>query len=326
MKNFSGLIDQATRSTHESLIQQLALFSEDRSRTRTEDISKQGDYPIFIRFIRNILVHLTVSSLHPGGTVDGFVVLLMALRLSGEGIDAWNQQAHQSDEIMPNILSYIRDHPPAIVLIDTQAPEFEHRTLCAGQGYSWGSVEKGNDAKNEFFISAELVEAYICLEKARSGGSSLDPKDKNVLVFLQIVILVTTLHELAHCLTKWMFGSLITPRLCFGGKKGEGGDVIERILFDGILCIEWKRSDFNNRQLRMRTIKDLYLQSSQEEHNGGFAIHKLALDDLERTVNSIKSYRIYQPAYTLDEHGLSDCDIGSVDARCIRRQASSPAW
>ncbi|KAK0458194.1 uncharacterized protein EV420DRAFT_384623 [Desarmillaria tabescens] len=132
-------IDEATRAHHDSLIGPVRLLNVDPDR----------DYLPFVQFIRRILVHLTVSSRTAWGTIGSYTCTLMFMRRTNLGKDVWDKLYPNSGiELLPFILAYIRDSPPAITLEERSPPES-----------SWGSWHD-----NEIVISRELVAAYLDLE------------------------------------------------------------------------------------------------------------------------------------------------------------------
>ncbi|KAK0436584.1 hypothetical protein EV421DRAFT_1980125 [Armillaria borealis] len=317
-KTFGGPIDEETRAYHNSLIKPVRLFIEEPSGQERSEVSTQEDYQFFVQFVRRILIHLSVATLHLGSTAGAYEVVMMAIRQTDRGIDAFQKTQHAPVEIMTLVRSYIRHHPPAIVLVDTQ----EHKDCPShtSEEFIWGFVGKDDAcSKNEIFISEELVNAYIRLQRAKSGGLPLDPKDETVLVFIQIVILATFLHELVYSLTRWIFGPLITVTKFWMCESGEG---IERFVFGGTLCADWKWQDFDSHPPRVEMIerlclrtrdKDVSSPSSEHIKDSQFAYHELGLEDLKRTLKSLDDYKIHYPAYTLDKNGLSDPDIGAAD-------------
>ncbi|KAK0236628.1 hypothetical protein EDD85DRAFT_1006354 [Armillaria nabsnona] len=329
-KSFGGPIDEETRSYHNSLIMPVRLFIEKPSRQKRSEVSTQEDYQFFVQFVRRILIHLSVATLHLGSTAGAYEVVMMAIRQTDRGIDAFQETQHAPVEIMTLICDYIRYHPPAIVLVDTQ--EHKDSSSRTSEKQTRGFVGKDDAClKNEIFISEELVNAYIRLQRAKSGGLPLDPKDETVLVFIQIVILAMFLHELVYSLTRWIFGSLITVTMfqTYEGKRCESGDSIERLVFGGTLCADWKRQDFqDSRPSRVEMIERLCLRtrdkdisnlSSEHIKDSQFAYHELGLEDLKRTLKSLDDYKIHYPAYTLDRNGLSDPDIGAADNHHVRQ-------
>ncbi|PBK71507.1 hypothetical protein ARMSODRAFT_1071482 [Armillaria solidipes] len=322
-KTFGGPIDEETRAYHNSLIKPVRLFIEEPSGQERSEVSTQEDYHFFVQFVRRILIHLSVATLHLGSTAGAYEVVMMAIKQTDRGIDAFQKTQHAPVEIMTLVRSYIRDHPPAIVLVDTQ----EHKDCPShtSEKFTWGFVGKDDAcSKNEIFISEELVNAYIRLQRAKSGGLLLDPKDETVLIFIQIVILATFLHELVYSLTRWIFGSLITVTML----TCESGEGIERFVFGGTLCADWKWQDFDSRPPRVETIERLCLRtrdkddsspSSEHIKDSQFAYHELGLEDLKRTIKSLDDYKIHYPAYTLDKNGLSDPDIGAADNSHVRQ-------
>lgn len=225
-KSLGGPIDEETRSYHNSLIMPVRLFIEEPSRQKRSEASTQEDHQFFVQFVWHILIHLSVATLHLGSTAEAYEVVMMAIRQTDGGIDAFQETQHAPVEIMTLICDYIRHHSPAIVLVDTQ--EHKDSPSRTSEKHTWGFVGKDDAClKNEIFISEELVNAYIRLQvcaifqssfilslqmsfkRAKSGGLSLDSKDETVLVFIQKVILATFLHELVDSLTRWIFGKLI---------------------------------------------------------------------------------------------------------------------
>ncbi|PBK87356.1 hypothetical protein ARMGADRAFT_1034909 [Armillaria gallica] len=131
----------------------------------------------------------------------------------------------------------------------------------------------------------------MSFKSAKSGGLSFDPKDETVLVFIQIVILATFLHELVYSLTRWIFGKLITVTMfrTYEGKRCESGDSIERLVFGGTLCADWKRQDFQDSRLpRVEMIarlclrtrdKDILIPPSEHIKDSQFAYHELGSEE-----------------------------------------------
>ncbi|PBK88580.1 hypothetical protein ARMGADRAFT_1084537 [Armillaria gallica] len=132
-------IDEETRTHHDSLIGPVHLLN----------VGLNRDYLPFVQFIRRILVHLTVSSRSGWGTIGSYECTLMFMRRTAMGKDVWDDLYPNSGiDLLPFILSYIQDSPPAIVLEERSPPKS-----------FWGSWRD-----NEIVISCELVAAYLDLE------------------------------------------------------------------------------------------------------------------------------------------------------------------
>ncbi|SJL08638.1 uncharacterized protein ARMOST_12005 [Armillaria ostoyae] len=136
----------------------------------------------------------------------------------------------------------------------------------------------------------------MSFKRAKSGGLPLDPKDETVLVFIQIVILATFLHELVYSLTRWIFGSLITATMFW---TWESGDAIERLVFGGTLCADWKWQDFDSRPPRVEMIerlclrtrdKDVSSPSSEHIKDSRFAYHELGASMIFRFANGHSNF------------------------------------
>ncbi|PBK79196.1 hypothetical protein ARMGADRAFT_1104633 [Armillaria gallica] len=234
-------IDEETRAHHDSLIGLVRLSNTDPDR----------DYLPFVQFIRRILVHLTVSSRSGWRTIGSYECTLMFMRRTAMGKDVWDDlYLNSGSELLPFILSYIRDSPPAIVL--------EERTPSES---SWGSWHD-----NKIVISHELVAAYLDLEKIKSSEGVPDPDDECSLVFLQTIILVTFLHELIHTLMKNLFRGRLGSLLDYGGIFGDVGEYTEKSIFDGpLLYVEWLRADFEDSALRVKNICSHWSTHPKEE-------------------------------------------------------------
>ncbi|KAK0472748.1 hypothetical protein IW261DRAFT_730529 [Armillaria novae-zelandiae] len=293
----SPRIDDQTKMNNRSLLGIIHLFLDDTANEVTED----PKFAPFLQFIKRILVHLLSSSDQPlAGTTAIFATLAQDLAtLTEAGRRAWrvsHPHSRPGDSMVPYIVSYIRHSPPAIVLVDTEDHEEPRR---ATKAYSWGFVRKGADENNEMLFSRRLVTAYIELaEKVKADNPLSDPAcPSDQLVIIQSVIMVAFLHELTHTITKSLFNGLITSVM--RGQRGEAGEDLEQILFGGLMCVEWLRRDFDNRDLRMKRIQKLYImhvvpsQWQDQESNpsnpgqmpaGGTCFYELEIEGLRNDV------------------------------------------
>ncbi len=76
--------------------------------------------------------------------------------------------------------------------------------------------------------------------------------------------MIAFLHELANTIMKSLFRRPITPDM--NGQLGEVGDALECI-FGGVMCVEWLRRDFEDRDLRMKKIQNLYIMRIEVEQS-----------------------------------------------------------
>ncbi|PBK81754.1 hypothetical protein ARMGADRAFT_773920 [Armillaria gallica] len=172
------------------------------------------------------------------------------------------------------------------------------------------------------FFSRELVTAYIDLAEEVKAGNP--PSDQ--LVIVQSVIMIAFLHELAHTIMKSLFRRPITPDM--NGLLGEAGDALERAIFDGIMCVEWLRRDFEDRDLRMKRIQNLYIMRIEAERSNSSkweqptrktCFYKLEIEDLRVILDSLDRIEIYSPAYVPDQNGIADRDAGRADGKSYIR-------
>ncbi|KAK0458151.1 uncharacterized protein EV420DRAFT_382176 [Desarmillaria tabescens] len=326
----SLFIDDKTKHNNHALLGTVRLYLEDKANEVTED----PEFAPFLQFVKQILVHLMSGSQSWVGTVVNFGYVVRTIAASDVGRQAWidsHPESQGPEDLTPYIVSYIRDSPPAIVLVDTQEHESRNRRHAIKE-YSWGFVCKGVDDRedNEMFFSRELVAAYIDLEKAKADSPSSDQ-----LTIVQSVIMIAFLHELTHTITKSLFRGLITPDMN-GGQQGEAGEALERLIFGGIMCVEWLRRDFENRDLRMKRIQNLYImrvlpnldqEAQQDSSNewmpraptGKTCFYKLEIKDLKIMLDSLDRIQIYSPAYVPDQNGIADCDAGPADGKSYVR-------
>ncbi|PBK71128.1 hypothetical protein ARMSODRAFT_1002984 [Armillaria solidipes] len=285
-------IDENTRAHHDSLIGPVHLLNTD----------PDHDYFPLVQFIRRILVHLTVSSRSGWGTIGSYECTLMFMRRTNMGKDVWDDLYPNSGiDLLPFILSYIRDSPPAIVLEERTPPES-----------SWGSWHD-----NEIMISRELVAAYLDLEKIKSSEGVLDPDDERSLVFLQTIILVTFLHELTHTLMKNLFRSRLGSLLDYGGIFCDVGEYTEKTIFNGpLLYVEWLRADFEGSALRVKNICSHRSTHPKEE------FYNVSMEDLKTMLDSIDRSELYNPVYPVDVP-ISDPDVASADEKYVRIRITS---
>ncbi|KAK0235489.1 hypothetical protein EDD85DRAFT_1025217 [Armillaria nabsnona] len=163
--------------------------------------------------------------------------------------------------MVPYIVTYIRHSPPAIILVDTE--DHEENPHPTKKYSTRAFVRKGVKERenNEMFFSRELVTAYIDLaEKVKAGNP---PSDQ--LVIVQSVIMIAFLHELANTIMKSLFRRPITPDM--NGQLGEVGDALDWAIFGGIMCVEWLHRDFEDRDLRMKRIQNLYIMRIETEQS-----------------------------------------------------------
>ncbi|SJL12429.1 uncharacterized protein ARMOST_15856 [Armillaria ostoyae] len=319
-------IDDQTKTNNHSLLGNVRLCLDDKANEVTED----PKFDPFLQFVKRILVHLMSSSDRSwaGSAVIFGTMVLNIATLTDAGRRAWidaHPQSRPQDSMVPYIVSYIQHSPPAIVLVDTE--DYEENPCRETKGYSSGSVRKGADENNEMFFSRELVTAYIDLvEKVKAGNPLSDQ-----LVIVQSVIMIAFLHELAHTITKSLFRRPVA--LDLDGQQGEVGDALEQVMFGGIMCVEWLRRDFEDRDLRMKRIQNLYIMRIEAEQSNSSKLeqpirkscfYKLEIEDLRVMLDSLDRIEIYSPAYVPDQNDIADRNAGCADGKSYIRLRVTP--
>ncbi|KAF7342929.1 hypothetical protein MVEN_01722600 [Mycena venus] len=139
----------------------------------------------------------------------------------------------------------------------------------------WGMVRD----ESAIQLAQEIIDVY---------HDAVTSNSFEMRVQLEMVLLVTILHELSHTLVKHFFPGHITPRGIgydsANPKYGESGDFIEQAVFGFKLLVEWKTDDYWN----MQKIRQLIAQS----RDGGTRL--LPPDEYRQILESLDQSTLYR--------------------------------
>ncbi|KAJ7364206.1 hypothetical protein DFH08DRAFT_838584 [Mycena albidolilacea] len=169
-------------------------------------VDRNEDYASLAQLARTVLTHLVESRVARSKILG----ILACISDDEEAKKALTTKLNDHRDVTPaDILNYLINDTPTIVVKKLKL-EQDH--------FVWGQVLKGQDTANELFISEEL--ASTCPPPSKLTSDEVARQK----AYHQLLTSITLFHEIVHCVSKFFFPHIITPKIgsVVSDNKGNG--------------------------------------------------------------------------------------------------------
>ncbi|KAJ7903348.1 hypothetical protein B0H14DRAFT_2664611, partial [Mycena olivaceomarginata] len=296
-------------------------------------VDENEHYAPLAQLARTVLTHLVESKIARSKILG----ILACISDDEEAKKALTTKLNDDRDVTSaDILNYLINHTPTIVVKELKLEK---------DRFVWGEVLKGPDMANELFVSKELVSTCPPPSKLTSDEVARQK------IFHQLLTSITLFHEIVHCVSKFFFPHIITPKIgsIVSDNRGHGepGWSFEAEYFSFRVHAIWNqtgssRPDRMWRILDLVAVKDEVPDRSLDQQTIGRILDSLNraavwrpptsnLDRYYRSTNHVR-FRVGD-AEPVDEESEEEedqvPDVGPGHGKCgvfYYVRPSSPSW